>query len=144
VAENRITVAAPPERVFAVLADPERYADWVVGTTETHGVGDGWPDPGAKLAWEAGAGPVTLRDYTEVVESEPPARLLLRARMRPFGETEIELLLDPAGDGTAVTIREQPVEGVAAALHTPVSDAAVSARNALALRRLKSLVEGAA
>lgn len=138
---NEITIDAPPERVFAVLSDAELYVDWVVGTTETHDVGDGWPAPGGKLSYKAGFGPAKLTDYTEVLASDPPHRLLLRARMRPVGESEIELRLEPSGGGTLVTLREQPVAGVAAALDNPLSEAALKARNVLALRRLKALVE---
>ena len=141
-AENEITIAAPPERVFAVLSDPERYVDWVVGTRDTHGVDEEWPAEGAKLAYEVGAGPATFRDYTEVVASEPPHRLVLRARMRPIGDTEVELLLERHAEGTLVRMREEQVSGIGAALETPVSDVALAARNAIALRRLRSLVEG--
>jgi uncharacterized protein YndB with AHSA1/START domain len=28
-AENELIVAAPRERVFAILADPDRYAEWL-------------------------------------------------------------------------------------------------------------------
>jgi uncharacterized protein YndB with AHSA1/START domain len=141
VAVNEITIDAPPERVFAVLADAERYVEWVVGTTETHDVGDGWPEPGGKLSYQAGIGPAKLTDSTEVLASDPPHRLLLRARMRPVGESDIELLLEPSGGGTLVTLREEPVAGGAAALDNPLTEAALKARNVLALRRLKGLVE---
>ena len=30
-AENEIEIEAPPERVWAVLADPQCFDDWVVG-----------------------------------------------------------------------------------------------------------------
>ena len=141
-ARNETRVAAPPEAVWAVLADPSRYEDWVVGTTETEGVDGTWPDAGSTLRYRAGVGPVALSDVTEVVDSDPPHRLLLRARMRPFGETAIDLELIPEDGGTRVVMSEEPVEGLVDATHNPVSDAVLSQRNERTLDRLRRLVEG--
>jgi uncharacterized protein YndB with AHSA1/START domain len=141
-AVNEIEIAASPDEVFAVLADPERYVDWVVGTSDTETVDPDWPNEGAKLRYEAGVGPLKIADVTEVVESDPPRRLLLRARMRPVGEIGIELVLEPRGTGTRVTMTEEPAAGLLEVAHTPVSDAVTARRNDVALRRLRELVEG--
>ena len=140
-AVNEIEIAAPPEDVFAVLADPARYADWVVGTSETQAVDEEWPEDGAKLRYEAGIGPLAIGDVTEVIESDPPRRLLLNARVRPLGDIAIELLLEPREGGTRVKMTEEPVGGLLEAVHTRVNDAVVSQRNDVALRRLRDLVE---
>jgi uncharacterized protein YndB with AHSA1/START domain len=142
VALNDIHVAATPEAVFAVLSEPEQYAEWVIGTKRTETVDAAWPEPGSRLRWSAGIGPLETSDVTEVVEAEPGRRLLLRARMRPVGETEIELVLEPSGGGTRIVMREEPVEGLVEAGHTPVSDAVLSQRNERSLDRLRELVEG--
>lgn len=143
-AVNEVVIEASPAEVFSVLADPERYVEWVVGTAETERVDAEWPDEGSKLRYEAGVGPLSLADVTEVVESEPPRRLLLHARMRPFGTTEIELRLERAGEGTRVVMREEPLEGLVEATHTRMTDAVLSQRNEVTLDRLKRLVEGLA
>jgi uncharacterized protein YndB with AHSA1/START domain len=143
-ATNDIHVAATPEAVFAVLSKPEQYAEWVIGTKRTETVDASWPAPGSKLRWTAGVGPLETSDVTEVVEAEPGRRLLLRARMRPVGETEIELVLEPSGGGTRIVMREEPVEGLVDATHTPVGDAVLSQRNERSLDRLRELVEGRA
>ena len=140
-AVNEIEVAAAPEAVFAVLADPERYADWVVGAAETDELDPSWPAEGATLRYEAGAGPLTVAGVTEVVESEPPRRLVLRALVPSLGEVAIELELEASAAGTRVVMREEPVEGVLEAAHTKLSDAALSRRNEVALDRLRRLVE---
>lgn len=140
-AVNEIEVAAPPEAVFAVLGDPEQYVDWVVGTTDTGELDAAWPEEGATLRYEAGAGPLTVAGVTEVVESEPPRRLVLRAVVPSLGEVVIELELEPSGGGTRVVMREEPVEGVLEATHTRLSDAALARRNEVALDRLRRLVE---
>jgi uncharacterized protein YndB with AHSA1/START domain len=142
VARNEIRIAASREAVFAVLADPERYADWILGTSETRGANGDWPAEGSSLRYRAGIGPIALSDATEVIESDPPRRLLLRARMRPFGETAIELELEPEDTGTRLVMTEEPVEGLVDATHNPVTDAVLSKRNEVTLERLRSLVEG--
>jgi uncharacterized protein YndB with AHSA1/START domain len=143
VARNEITIAAPPERVFAVLSDPAAYVEWVVGTSMTEAVGDGWPEVGAKLHYRAGRGPLTVSDTTEVIECVPGRRLVLRARMRPLGETAIEIDLLPTRTEQATVVRlvEQPATGAVAALENPITDRGLALRNVFSLRRLKGLVE---
>ena len=141
-ARNQIRIEASREAVFALLAEPERYADWILGTSETRGANGDWPGEGSSLRYRAGIGPIALSDVTEVVESDPPRRLLVRARMRPFGETAIELELEPEDTGTRLVMTEEPVEGLVEAAHGSVVDAALSARNEHTLERLRALVEG--
>jgi len=141
-ARNEIRIEAPPEAVFAVLADPERYEDWVVATSETSAAAGRWPEEGSSLRYRVGVGPLTVSDVTEVVESDPPSRLLLRARMHRLGETAIALELEPDGSGTRVVMTEEPVEGLVDAVHNRVSDAVLSKRNVLTLSRLRTLAEG--
>jgi len=62
--------------------------------------------------------------------------------MRPFGETAIELELEPEDTGTRLVMTEEPVEGLVEAAHGSVVDAALSARNEHTLERLRALVEG--
>lgn len=103
-------VPAPPERVWSVIANPERLVEW-------------WPrvervEEADSAAWTtvvaAERGGRRLRaDYTRV-ESEHPRRLSWRhevaaspfERVMTSSVTEIEL--EPnAGGGTAVAIRER-------------------------------------
>lgn len=141
VAENAVVIEAQPEDVFAVLADPERYAEWVVGTADTSGIDGVWPAPGARLRYRVGVGRVGFSDVTEVVEARQPDRIVLRARMRPFGTTEIELALTPEPRGTRLVMREEPASGFVRATHTRLTDVVLGRRNEAALRRLRRLVE---
>jgi len=141
VSENKIVVDAPPEHVFAVLADPHRYAEWVLGAARVRDADETWPAPGSLLHHSTGTGPLTIDDSTEVVECAAPRRLVLLARLGPLGAFRVELDLVPAGDSsTLVTMSEAPVEGVSK-LAGPVGDAAGAVRNKLSLRALKQLVE---
>jgi uncharacterized protein YndB with AHSA1/START domain len=74
VARNRIHIEAPPEQVFAVLSDPERYPGWVVGAADTIKFDDEFPAPGSSFRHRVGLGPFTLSDRTWVVELDPPRR----------------------------------------------------------------------
>ena len=139
-ATNEIDIAAPRDRVFAILADPERYADWLVGANRVRDADPSWPAPGARLHHTIGAAGVTLDDSTEVIECDAPGRLLLLAQLGPLGAFRVELLLRADGPSTHVTMNEVAVEGVSK-LAEPLTGVAVTARNALSLDRLKELAE---
>jgi uncharacterized protein YndB with AHSA1/START domain len=141
VAKNEIVILASPERVFAVLADADGYADWVVGASDVRSADGHWPAPGARLHHSTGAGPLTIDDSTEVVACEPPTRLELLAHLGPLGSFRVELHLEPVGNGgTRVVMREAPVAGISRAAG-PVGDFAGRVRNKLSLGRLKRLAE---
>ncbi len=95
-----MTIAAPPERVFATLARPEAYADWVVGSDTIRDADPNWPATGSRFYHRVGVGPFKVKDHTEVVEVRPPHKLALHARARPLGTALVTLLLQPEGDGT--------------------------------------------
>ena len=141
-AKNTIHIDAPPQAVFDVLADPERYPDWVVGAKRIRRADPEWPKPGATFAHAVGAGPLEVKDTTTVVETEEPRRIVLRARARPIGIAHVELLLTPDGGGTRVDMLEHPVEPAFLRRLSALVDPLICPRNAESLRRLKGLVEG--
>ena len=140
-AVNVTNVNAPPDDVFAVLADPYSYAHWVVGSSKTRGVDGDWPQPGARFHHVQGLFGVGLPDNTAVVSATPPRTLVLEARVRPFGVNKVELRLFPRGRGTRVVMVEYPIGGLAAKLHNPLLDLALRLRNVEALRRLRTMAE---
>jgi uncharacterized protein YndB with AHSA1/START domain len=140
VAENSIVIQAPRRRVFSVLADANRYADWVFGTSRIR-ASDGWPRAGGRLYHSVGAGRATIDDATSVLECQEPRRLLLLASLGPLGTFRVELLLDEVdAETTRVTMLEEPAAGISK-LAGPVGDLAGRVRNALSLRKLKELAE---
>ena len=153
-AENEIHLEAPPEAVFAVLRDPCRYPDWVVGAKRIRGFDPEWPEPGTEFHHAVGAGPVELKDKTSVVAADEPVvepgtpgdgKLVLRARAMPMGVAVVRITVcedeRPGHAGSRVVMHEQPTEGLGARIHNPVLDAAVHVRNAVSLWRLRRLVE---
>ena len=142
-AVNRRRCEAPPERVFDALADPRLYAYFVVGTRTVRWFDPRWPDPGSAFHYSLGFGVTVLSDATMVVEAEPPTRLVLRLRMRRFGDIRTVFRLTPEGAGTLVEVEEFPLDGpIAAEAVSQLVDGVVWLRNMEVLRRLCSLVEG--
>jgi uncharacterized protein YndB with AHSA1/START domain len=141
VSENTRIVAATPDQVWRVLADGWLYPLWVVGATRMRDVDEHWPAVGSRLHHSVGVWPVTIDDTTEVLEAVPPSLLRLRARAWPGGEAEVELQVEPAEDGTRITIREDAVKGPGVLVPAPVRHLQLKWRNDEALRRLAYVVE---
>jgi NAD(P)-dependent dehydrogenase (short-subunit alcohol dehydrogenase family)/uncharacterized protein YndB with AHSA1/START domain len=144
VARNRVHIHASPEEVFAVLSDPERYPEWVVGAAGIRDQDEEFPAVGSRFHHKVGSWPVGLKDYTEVLESDPPRRLALKAKARPLGTATIELDLRESEAGTEVLMEEVPGDRLTSLVAgNPVADQVLRVRNAEALARLKRIVEGA-
>lgn len=140
-ARNDTWIDATPEQVFEVLADPFRYADWVVGAKTIRGADAGFPKKGTKFHHTVGVGPVTLSDHSEVVDVNPPWRLELRAKTRPFGTALVTLILEPRDGGTHVSFYEDGGDPLTKLAVNGLAQIAMTGRNVEALRRLKRICE---
>ena len=141
-AVNTVTVAAPPEVVFSVLADPPSYASFVVGSKTIRRFDPRFPELGSEFHHALSVGPIpVIRDLSRVEEVAEGRRLVLRAQMRPFAVNRVAFTLRPAGGGTEVEVEEYPIEGPAALLWNPAFEALMGLRNAEMLRRLSRLAE---
>lgn len=130
-------VQAPPDQVFAVLADGWTYSDWVVGTVHIRDVDPNWPAVGAELHHKAGAWPLSLKDKSTVLSVVPNRELVLRAGLWPLGEALVKMVLEPVGDGaTRITMHEDFNAGPLRGLRTKVNDLVLHRRNVESLRRL--------
>jgi hypothetical protein len=135
-------VAAPPDRVLEILADGWTYAGWVVGTAHIRAVDPHWPAPGSRIQHAIGPWPVVIRDSTTMREFAVGRRLLMRVRLWPVGEGDVEFVVDPepGGVGSSVTMTETVVKGPWRLLG-PVTDSLLHARNVETLDRLAALAE---
>lgn len=140
-AVNKMVVDAPPEAVFAVLADPATYGAFVVGSKHVRRFEPTFPELGSCFHHTLGVGPFILRDKTCVEEVEEARRLVLLAHMRPLAVNRVAFTLRPVEEGTEVEVEEYAVEGPAAAVWNPVFEAAMGLRNQEMLRRLKRVAE---
>lgn len=127
-----------PESVWEVLADPRLYGNWVVGASTIRAVEGSWPAVGSVLHHIQA---MVLRDTSSVLESEPGRRLVLEVRARPVIVARVELVLEPDGEGTVISMDETPIGGLAQALPRPAVDAAIGLRNRETMVRLKRLAE---
>ena len=140
-AQNEAFINASPTRIFAVLDDAECYAQWVVGARKIRDADAEFPAAGSRFHHQIGVPPLVLNDHTEVLEHEPPARLVLRAKTRPFGTARVELRLAAEGAGTRVTMTEEAGDLASRIVLNRLSDPLVHARNDRSLQRLRRLAE---
>ncbi|MGI8428610.1 MAG: SRPBCC family protein [Solirubrobacteraceae bacterium] len=140
-ATTEMQINAPPAGVFAVLADPESYADWVVGSDTIRDADPQWPAVGSRFHHRVGIGPFKVNDHTEVVEVEAPSKLVIHARARPLGTALVAMFLEPRAGGTHVTMHETAGDALSRLGINPLTDWLVHLRNIKALRRLKRIAE---
>ncbi len=143
-ARSEIRVAAAPEDVFAVLAEPDSYGHWVVGSREIRDADAAWPAVGSAFHHTVGVPPLLARDSTSVLECAPPSLLKLHARASWLGAAMVTLRMYPDGAGTRVVMIEDPGSTLTRIIWNPLLHAAVRMRNARGLKRLKALAEAQA
>lgn len=101
-----------PDEVWRVLADPWSWSAWVGGARRIRDADPTWPQPGSRLFHRWGPRPLAVRDHTTVLAADPPRRLVVTARARPWGAVRAELRLAAAGAGTELTLREDAASGI--------------------------------
>lgn len=138
--EVRRTIHAPPEAVWAALADPTTYPRWLIGAQAIRATDEGFPAPGREFHHEVGPGPaMALQDRTTAVHASPPSELTLEVRARPFFEGIVRFRLLPVRAGTELVLAEEPVGRTR--FLAPLLRPLIEARNARSLARLAALVE---
>ncbi len=133
--------SASPERVWAVLSDGYRYADWVHGTKEIRAVDDGWPAVGTSIHFTAGVGPITYKNETTSRECIPGQKLELEVHGWPAGTARVGIRISPSGTGSIITLNEHPLRGPARLLHNPLTALGFKVRVKLMLEHLVKVVE---
>ncbi|MFD3542627.1 SRPBCC family protein [Streptomyces sp. NPDC058662] len=134
-------VRRPPREVWAVLADPRRYGEWVVGPSESTPLDAVWPQVGARLRYSVRLGPWSAEGVTTVRHQEPGRELELEAAFKSLGTARILLQLRPWGEETLVVCDEHPLRGLGGKLHNSVTEAALQLRHRGMLARLARMVE---
>ncbi len=134
-------IAASPDEVFATLANPENYGNWVVGSDAIRDADPSWPKVGSRFHHRIGFGLLKVNDHTEVLEVTPPHRLVMRARARPLATAEVTMLLTACDGGTRVTMIEVAGDPRSRLALNRVTDPLIHLRNLEALRRLRRIVE---
>lgn len=140
-ATNEKLIDASADRVFTVLADPESYAHWVVGSNEIRKYDESWPAEGSTFHHTQGKWPLTVKDTSSVMSVDPGRRLVLEVRTRPFVVANVELELEPQNGRTRIRMTEYPTGGFLKRIHNPLLDRLTYLRNARGLDRLARLAE---
>jgi len=131
----------PPEAVWEVLASPEEYGYWVVGSKLIRDADPGWPAPGTRFHHTVGVGPIKVSDHTESLESRAPELLRIRAKARPLGTATVAMELLRRASGTLVRMTETP-DGLSRVLAlNPLVHVLIKARNSESLMRLEELAQ---
>ncbi|MEU7604374.1 SRPBCC family protein [Streptomyces sp. NPDC041003] len=131
----------PPQAVWAVLADPASYGEWVVGPSESTPLDQAWPEVGSRLRYTVRLGPWSTEGVTTVRHREAGRELELEASFKSLGTARIFLQLRPWGEETLVVCDEHPLRGVGATLHNPAIEVLFQLRHRGMLARLARIVE---
>lgn len=100
-------IHAPPEKVFALINDFQRWAVWSPWDKRDPAMkrtfGSLTSDTGAVYAWEGNK--EVGQGQMEITESVPPSRIRIRLDfIKPFkAHNTVEFTLEPLGDATQVT-----------------------------------------
>jgi uncharacterized protein YndB with AHSA1/START domain len=140
-ATNHIQIAVSPHEVFAALANAANYGDWVVGSDIVRDADPEWPKVGSRFHHRVGVGPLKLNDHTEVLDVDPPHRLVMHARARPLGTARVAMRLTERDGGTFVTMTETAGDRLSKLMLNRLTDPLIRLRNAESLRRLKRIAE---
>jgi carbon monoxide dehydrogenase subunit G len=138
--EERVAVAAPPEAVFAAVADWEGQSAWVAFTKVT--AGGGPHRVGERLLAVTKVAGVGFSDPMEVTRWEPPRRIDVRHHGRVLRGTGT-FLVEPAPGGAWFVWSEDldlPL-GIAGRLGFAVVGPAFRLMLRRSLRRLARMVE---
>ncbi|MET9465479.1 SRPBCC family protein [Streptomyces sp. NPDC006544] len=134
-------IHAAPHQVWTVLADASLYADWVVGTSESHAARGAWPELDSALEYAVRIGPWTLSGTTVVRSVDAPRALELEVDSGPLGTARVAIEVRPWGQESLVIVDEHPLRGLGGALHNAAVDALIQLRHRDMLRRLSDVVE---
>jgi len=98
--EREIVIAAPPERVFAYLAQPERTPEWSPNVLSVRRTNDGPIGVGATTETVVKAIGTTQKALGRCTVFDPPHRVVIESRTNLGATTVNETVLAPDGKGT--------------------------------------------
>jgi uncharacterized protein YndB with AHSA1/START domain len=139
-ASAELVIETDRDAVWAVIADPTTYPEWLVGAKRIRAVDPGWPAPGTRFHHRVGFGPVTFDDHTTVLEVDLSRRLALRIRATFLLQAIVRFELRDDPGGTHVRFEEEPARRLIGNIVRPVLDPLTHGRNAASLRQLSELV----
>jgi uncharacterized protein YndB with AHSA1/START domain len=143
-ASAELVIEADRDTVWAAVADPTTYPSWLIGAKAIRAVDGRWPARGTAFHHRVGVRPLLIDDRTTVVEIDPGRLLTLRIRATFALQAIVRFELSDDAGGTRIRFEEEPARRLVGNLVRPVMDPLTHLRNAASLRRLDSLLIGAA
>lgn len=141
--EQTIEIAAPPERVFAVLSDPTRLAEWQTSTVEVRRDAEGPLRVGERFNEVHAAFGRQVESTVEVAEWEPSRTLALRIVGGPL-PLDGRWTLEPHEGGTRLHFHgEARLRGLLR-VAAPIGRGVIARQFDGHHRRLKQLLENEA
>lgn len=134
-------IAASPDQVFALLADPTSYPQWLIGASEIRDHDPRWPAAGSTFDHLVGVKPFVLADSTKVLAVEPGRSLQLHVRARPFVSAIVTFTITGGPDDSVICMEEEPAIRTVGNAVRPLLDPVIHVRNHRSLRRLARLLE---
>jgi len=136
---NHVRSSLTPDQVFAHLTNPWEYPKWLLGASKMRDVDDSWPAVGSNFHHRVGIGPIKVNDRSQVLEIDPPRKLVLLVKARPLFQGKVTFTVEPDGDGSLLTLEEEPAFP-GASLVRPLVDPPTHARNEKSLENLADLM----
>ena len=137
VATAEADINASPARVWSALTDPAQIKRYMFGSQ----VETDW-EPGSAIVWKGEYQGRAYQDKGEIVEVEPPRRLVVTHFSPISGQEDVPenyhtltYVLEPRGEGTHVSLSQDNNASKEEAAHSRDNWAAM-------LAGLKSLIEG--
>jgi uncharacterized protein YndB with AHSA1/START domain len=136
------SMPARAQKVFDVISDPTTYPEWLTGAKRIRRVDRDFPRPASEFEHEVGAGPLTVKDTTEVEEIRANHMLEMVVRARPFLVARVRFeVFAESGPSSHLRLSETPIGfyRLFAVLINPL----IKARNTRSLNRLADYLTSA-
>lgn len=148
-AASTIDVAAPPERVYDIVADVTGIGRWAAETTACQWIGGATEAAvGARFRGRNQKGRMKWSTTCEVVAADPGRRFAFDVRVGPVRSARWEYLIEPTDEGCRVTelttrfAPDLPTALVAKAMRVGHRDAHNQRNIEQTLAQLKAFAEG--
>lgn len=128
------TIQASPDDVWKTLTDWSTASRWMPGVSDMHAAGD--IAVGTELTFTARG-----KDRTSTVTALEPGRLITMSSMMPGVLADYTYALEPAGDGTAVSLVADVATSGPMKLMGKVIRSAIAKEDGVQLARLKAFIE---